>query len=253
MGILLKTFYRLPYPARCVAATVQGYRLRHRRYGPETETLVQEAHERESWSPAQWQAWTEERLAYVLHRAATRVPYYRDHWAERRRRGDRASWERLENWPLLEKEEVRRAPERFLSDDIPAGQLLREMTSGTTGTPLVISRTIETTRTLYALSLARTRLWHGLSLRARWGMVGTRPVAPVWSRRPPFWVWNAALGQLYMSCHQLARDLVQQYLDAIARYRVVYLYGLTSSLVALAQEILALGRRDVRMHVVSTN
>ncbi len=253
MGILLKTFYRLPYPARCVAATVQGYRLRHRRYGPETETLVQEAHERESWSPAQWQAWTEERLAYVLHRAATRVPYYRDHWAERRRRGDRASWELLENWPLLEKEEVRRAPERFLSDDIPAGQLLREMTSGTTGTPLVISRTIETTRTLYALSLARTRLWHGLSLRDRWGMVGTRPVAPVWSRRPPFWVWNAALGQLYMSCHHLAPDLVQQYLDAIARYRVVYLYGLTSSLVALAQEILALGRRDVRMHVVITN
>src|SRR5690606_19132240 len=180
-------------------------------------------------------------------------PYYRDHWAERRRRGDRASWELLENWPLLEKEEVRRAPERFLSDDIPAGQLLREMTSGTTGTPLVISRTIETTRTLYALSLARTRLWHGLSLRDRWGMGGTRPVAPVWSRRPPFWVWNAALGQLYMSCHHLAPDLVQQYLDAIARYRVVYLYGLTSSLVALAQEILALGRRDVRMHVVITN
>src|SRR5690606_25995853 len=44
MGILLRTFYRLPYPARCIAATVQGYRLRHRRYGPETEALVQEAH-----------------------------------------------------------------------------------------------------------------------------------------------------------------------------------------------------------------
>src|SRR5690606_20279257 len=213
----------------------------------------QEAHERESWSPAEWQAWTEERLAYVLHRAATRVPYYRDHWAERRRRGDRASWERLENWPVLEKEEVRRAPERFLADDIPAGQVFREMTSGTTGTPLVVMRSIETTRALYALSLARTRLWHGLSLRDRWGMLGARPVAPPRSRRPPFWVWNAALRQLYMSGSHRAPDLVRHYLDALARYGVVYLYGVTSSLLVLAQEVLALGRRDLRMHVVITN
>lgn len=253
MGILLKTFFRLPYPARCIAATAQGYKLRHQRYGPETEALVREAHERESWSPAQWKAWTEERLAYVLHRAATRVPYYREHWAERRRRGDRASCEHLENWPILEKEEVRRAPERFLADDIPAGQRFSEATSGTTGTPLVLWRNIETTRALYALSLARTRLWHGLSLRDRWGMIGGKHVAPLRSRRPPFWVWNAAQRQLYMSCYHLAPDLVRHYLDALARYRVVYLYGATSSLLALANEVLALGRRDLRMHVAIAN
>src|SRR5690606_31032064 len=47
--------------------------------------------------------------------------------------------------------------------------------------------------------------------------------------------------------------LVRHYLDALARYGVVYLYGVTSSLLVLAQEVLALGRRDLRMHVVITN
>ena len=49
----------------------------------------------------------------MLHRAATRVPYYRDYWTERRRGGDTASWEVLENWPILNKEILRqnaRAP-----------------------------------------------------------------------------------------------------------------------------------------------
>ncbi len=39
-------------------------------------------------------------------------------------------------------------------------------------------------------------------------------VAPVKSRRPPFWVWNQGLNQLYMSAFHLAPDLVPAYLGA---------------------------------------
>ena len=100
---LVKLYDHLPTPMRSLAASLRGLYLRSWRYGPETERLVEEALGRESWSLKQWRAWQEERLAYVLHRAATRVPYYREQWAARRRRGDRASWEYLENWPILEK------------------------------------------------------------------------------------------------------------------------------------------------------
>ena len=101
---LLKAYHGLPAPLRSVAASLRGLYLSYWRYGSETERLVEEALDRESWTPGQWKAWHEERLAHVLHRAATRVPYYREQWAARRRRGDRASWEYLENWPILEKE-----------------------------------------------------------------------------------------------------------------------------------------------------
>jgi len=77
---------------RSVAASLRGLYLRSWRYGPESERLVAEALEREHWSAERFKAWQEERLASVLHRAATCVPYYREQWAARRRQGDRASW-----------------------------------------------------------------------------------------------------------------------------------------------------------------
>src|SRR5205823_4377881 len=43
------------------------------------------------------------------------------------------------------------------------------------------------------------------------------------------------------------------YLDALARYRVAYLEGYTSSLYALAQEALHLGRRDLQVAVAIPN
>jgi len=68
---VLKFYHRLPYPLRVLAASGRGYYLRWWRYGRETERLVEEALERETWSPKRWKAWQEERLAYVLHRAVS--------------------------------------------------------------------------------------------------------------------------------------------------------------------------------------
>src|SRR5206468_3877281 len=80
----------------------------------------------------QWDAWRQERLGYVLHRAATRVPYYRAQWAARRRQGDHASWEVLENWPILDNDRVREDPAAFIADDRNPRWMFNEHTSGTT-------------------------------------------------------------------------------------------------------------------------
>ena len=126
----LKLYYNLPVSLRSVAASIRGFYLRSWRYGPETERLAEEAISRESWSPDRWRAWHEVRLAYVLHRAATQVPYYREQWAERRRRGDQASWEYLENWPILEKDTIRENARAFVADDCDLGKMFHEQTSG---------------------------------------------------------------------------------------------------------------------------
>lgn len=249
----MKVVHYLPPPLRSLAASWQGRRLRRWRYGPETERLVEEALEREHWSAERWRAWRQQRLAYVLHRAATRVPYYRQLWEERRRRGDRSSWELLENWPILEKEEVRRRPEAFVAEDCNIRRMYEEHTSGTTGTPLRLWWSRETVRAWYALFEARWRRWYGVSRHDRWAILGGRLIAPVTQRRPPFWVWNAAMKQLYMSVYHLAPDLIPYYLEALERYRVRYLYGYSSSLNALAQEALRRGWRMNGLKVAITN
>ena len=250
---LLRLYHRSPAPLRSAAASLRGYQLRAWRYGPETERLVEEALGRERWSAERWMSWQEERLAHVLRRAATEVPFYRGRWAERWRRGEEASWMNLEDWPLLEKESVRENPRAFVAEGCDVRRMFYDHTSGTTGKSLDLWLTRPTVRAWYALCEARLRRWYGVSRRDRWAILGGQLVVPVEKRRPPFWVWNAALRQLYMSSYHLAPDLVAHYLEALRRYRVRYLLGYTSSLYALAQGALRLGRDDLKMTVVVTN
>ena len=128
----LSIYHHLPSGLRSLAVCLRGYYLRSWRYGSETEQLVQEALERDTWSGSRWKAWQEQRLAFVLHRAATKVPYYREQWNARRRRGDRSSCEYLDNWPVLEKESVRKHPAAFVAEDCNSERMYRERTSGTT-------------------------------------------------------------------------------------------------------------------------
>jgi phenylacetate-CoA ligase len=251
--LLLRGYHRLPGAPRSLAASMWGLYLRAWRYGPETEQLVADALEREHWSGERWGAFREERMAAVLHKAATEVPFYRDQWARRRHDGDRSSWERLENWPILEKASVRADSRAFVADSCNVRRMFREHTSGTSGTPLVLYWSRQTVRTWYAMAEARWRRWYGVTRNDRWAILGGQLVTPAAQRRPPFWVWNAAFKQLYLSSYHLAPDLIGFYLDALKRFEITYVLGYSSSLHALAQGALRLNRRDVRLRVAVSN
>lgn len=253
MASLLPIYHRLPPAVRHMVASLKGYQLRRWRYGPETARLVEEALEREYWSAAQWETWRAERLARVLHRAATRVPYYRNQWAERRRRGDRSSWEELGNWPVLTKEELRRDPTAFVADDCDRSRMFAVQTSGTTGTPLQVWQSRATLRAYYALFEARWRRWNGVSRHDRWAILGGQLVAPAAQRRPPFWVRNWGLRQLYLSSYHLGPELIPYYVEAIRDFAPKYIWGYSSSLDTLARECLRRGYEDLRFSVVLTN
>lgn len=254
MNQVLRHLYDLlPGCMRSVPASLCGYYLRRWRYGVDTKRLVEESLQRDYWTHEKWTAWQAEQLARILHWAATRVPYYRAQWEARRRRGDTASPDQLENWSLLEKEPLRQDARDFLADNCNPRKMFLEHTSGTTGTPLGLWHSREMLRAWYALSEARTRRWYGVSMNDRWAVVGGQMVTPYRQKRPPFWVWNAAFKQLYLSSYHLAPHLMSHYLDALCRYRIVYLSGYPSSLHALAQEVLSTGRRDLQMRVVVTN
>jgi phenylacetate-CoA ligase len=131
--------------------------------------------------------------------------------------------------------------------------MFAEHTSGTTAKPITLWRSRKVQTEWYALLEARTRHWYGITRDDRWGILGGQRIVPVAHREPPFWLWNAALKQLYMSSYHLAPDLIPYYLDAISKHRVKYLLGYTSALYSLATQIIELGRTDLAMKVVLTN
>lgn len=237
----LALYHRMPYPLRSAAASWRGRYLSRWRYGPNAEELVEAALQRDEWSEAQWAAWQAEQLGFVLHRAATQVPYYRDQWAARRRAGDMSAWDELSNWPILSKEALRRTPRAFVADDCNTEAMFYEHTSGTTGTPLHIWLARETVQQWFAIYEARARRWYGVSRHDRWAILGGQLVAPIATDRPPFWVWNRALNQLYLSAYHLSAANIPAYLAAMEVHAVTFLLGYPSAMYRLAQAALDQG------------
>ncbi|HEX2748757.1 MAG TPA: hypothetical protein VHM91_12205 [Verrucomicrobiales bacterium] len=226
---LMPLYRRLPAGLRSVVASLRGMQLRARRYGRETEALAAAALERDHWDSGQWHRWQQQQLTALLDRAATKVPFYRNLWANRQ--SDRAS---LRDWPVLSKQSVRADSRAFVADDADRSRLSLENTSGTSGTPIQLWQNREDVRAWYALMEARWRMWNGVSRTDPWAILGGQLITPVHQTKPPYWIWNYGLNQLYLSSYHISAETCAGYLEAIRRRRAVYLWGYASSLYSLA-------------------
>jgi phenylacetate-coenzyme A ligase PaaK-like adenylate-forming protein len=235
----LTLYHRLPGPLRQAAAGVHGRRLRAWRYGPETDDLVAAARAREAWDRDRWEEWAAARTGAALARART-VPGYTS-----------PGGDDLGSWPRLGKAALRADPKAFLVAD--HGDLYEEHTSGTTGTPVTVWWDRAAVRGWYALVEARARGWHGVSRQDRWAIVGGQLVVPGDRRRPPYWVWNTPLHQLYLSAWHLSPATAGDYAGALRRAKPTHLLGYPSALATLARLCLAGGHELPALTVVLTN
>ncbi|MEM8930559.1 MAG: AMP-binding protein, partial [Acidobacteriota bacterium] len=245
----LALYRRLPYPLKVLTASLRGWHLDRWRYGADLEHRVAEIHEREHWDSEAWERWRDTRLADLLRRAID-APAYARAWADRP--GDPT---RLADWPVLQKPALRADPTGYLVSGTDPRKLYPEHTSGSTGTPLRLWWGRDTVRGWYALVEARLRRWHGIDRRDRWAILGGQLVTDVRRTRPPFWVWNAGMRQLYLSAYHLSPSNARAQLDALHRHRVRYLLGYPSALHALASALLdqQLDGAGLGLRVVITN
>jgi len=250
---LIKIYHSLPPFARDWAASARGLQLRRWRYGPETQQLVEEALEREAWTAKQWADWQKVRLVEILHRAATRVPYYRNLWATRRRGGDTRLWEDLANWPVLSKPSVRANPEAFVADDCDTRRMFCDHTSGTSGTPLNIFLKKPTVHYWYALMEARVRLLNGVSRHSRWAILGGQQIIPPGTNTAPFWVHNWAGNQLYLSANHVSAQNALAFYKKLEGFKPTHLITYSSSAAALAREFTAQGLKCSTIRVAISN
>lgn len=250
MSSLLSLYHRLPSGLRSLAASVHGVRLSHLRYGSNTSALAAAAIERERWGSGQWKQWRNPLLRALLTSASENVPSYRDYW--RSVKGSKDVLD-LTQWPVLEKQQVREDPERFISDLVHRRKLKHTFTSGSTGSPMRVSWSPETAKKWYALVEARWRSWYGVTRFDRWAIIGGKQIIPPSLRKPPFWVFNWGMNQLYMSAYHLSRESVPAYLDALSKYKIKYVHTYTSGVYTLARFGLDMGMSPPPLSVIVTN
>ncbi len=227
-------FYQLPNFGRDIAVSAYGYLRNRWRYSKKSSSLIEEAALREEWNFSQWKVYQENVLEKLLDRAYHSIPYYRNYWSERRRKGDTSSYMELTNWPVIDKQIVRANTFGFLAEDCNPKKMYHEHTGGTSGSPLNVFWSKETTLQYYAIFERRIRNWQGITKDSRYGILGGQMLIPFNRTRPPFWVKNYSMNQLYMSSYHISSDSVAAYLEAMRKFGIEYLFGYASSLYSLA-------------------
>jgi len=228
---MLENIYNImPYFIKCIMATVKGGYLNSLRYDIKTESRIQKYIDRESWDKKKWDAWIVLRLQETLYNARNNIPYYKKYWDESREK----KYELLENWPILVKEDINKCPELFIDKNYNRFKLFNDHTSGTTGTPLDLYIDYDSVKEQYALFEARVKRKYNISITDPWAIIGSQRVTPIARKKPPFWVYNFASRQLYLSSLHIASWSGKDYLCALKKYQPKCLIGYTQSIYELA-------------------
>ncbi|MBI5289384.1 MAG: phenylacetate--CoA ligase family protein [Chloroflexi bacterium] len=237
------------------AATFSAWRLARRRYGAVYRRLVPLVEQRGGGSAERLEDHVRSALAELVRHAAAHVPHYRERF---NREGiDPASIraaEDLAQLPLLTKQDIQANPRAFLDERIPLRRFARLATSGTTGAPLQLYRTDEAAQTSFAFFEARCRRPAGMEFgRLPFIMMGGRLVAPATRTRPPFWAYNHAWKQLYLSSYHLSDRNLPHYVRELRRRPYHAILGYPSSLHALARFMIDAGETPLALRCAITS
>lgn len=236
MSTLERIYAALPVPAQHAAVSAWGFWWKRLRFGPGYAESLRDYLSRDRASASDFAAWQSARLREVLTLAADRVPYYRSAWSERERAAARRG--ELAAIPLLEKDPLRADPRAFVREDSHPKKELTFNTSGTTGTPLRSFWTVREFRRAIALREARSLRWAGVSYALPRATIASRLVEPDTESRGPFYRYNAAEHQVYLSAFHVRPDTAQQYADAMARHGVRWMTGFVATSATLARFLL---------------
>ena len=241
---------RLPYPLKNLVFSLYGFRLiRSRKRN--LEKYIDEFIAFDALSSAQQDEVRESEMQKMLLHARMHVPFYRKHW--NLNPGGDAS--RLENWPVITKQDIRGNEEAFIADGYRKDELIPISTSGTSGTPMKFFFDADSYARWYALYYYRLLIKNGIHLDDDvWANFGGRIICPASQSGPPFWIYNSPMRQLYLSSYHISDNNLPHYISILETKKVVYIVGYPSSIYALARYIVQYKvKHSIRLKAVFTN
>lgn len=143
--------------------------------------------------------------------------------------------ERLQQFPILEKEELQQWPEQLTAQDWNS-RYFRKTTGGSTGQPVTVFKNPEA----IAQEMAATWLaygWFGIGVGDPCVRFWGRPAGNL-KRRFRYLAADIATHRVTLSAFGYSTSDMQRYMRTIRRFRPVYLYGYVSAIEDLARHVL---------------
>jgi phenylacetate-CoA ligase len=242
-GLLDRIYSLLPVPLQNLAFSLWGLEVKRLRYGPYFTRALRFLKSSEWWPRTQMQAYQDTKLREVIADAYENVPYYRHIFRSHGIKPQHVQrQEDLKNLPILSKGEVRARSRDLMNRRLREGGLHVNRTSGTTGSPLEVYVTREAMQFQWAVAW-RHRARFGLHLGDRYLMFGARLPAPNPRARPPFWRYNHAANQVYLSTYHLTRKSMPVLIKWLNEEFFDFFAGYPSAMYVLATFLLEHGYR----------
>lgn len=238
---LMKIYKFFPIPLQNIAVTIQGFRIRKLRYGGNFNKYVNEFDKSQYFDQKTIKENQEQKLKYIVKIAYDNIPYYRKLFRKNHLKPSDIKYIKdLNKIPILEKETVKKFVDDFISEDIDRRNIVANMSSGTTGTPLTIYYTKDAIRYFFALNEARVKHWAGVKSGDKLAsfLHGADAFVPISQTKPPFWRWNKAYNQLLFSVFHMNENNLKYYIKKHNEFQPKIIQGYTSAIDIFAKYIL---------------
>jgi len=236
---LARTIYdHSPVFFQNLISSLYGWQKNRWRY-PRRQARRWEAFYRDTagWDPQRLVDYQLEQMRRTVRYAYHHVPFYRERFDAIPVAPDAVETvDDLAALPYLTKDDIRRAGTRLISDEYDPRKLTVSPTSGSTGMPLKLYNSRDSAIRNFAIRWASCR--PGLDRKdSRATFTGLEIVAPT-RAKPPFWRMNYAGRQRLYSVFHLSDRYLPYYLEDLAKFRPVWLYGYPSALYVLSRFML---------------
>ena len=187
--------------------------------------------EQERWPADRLLAMRRALLHRTLASAVGRIPFYRDIKVPASpREAERVP---RDSFPIVSKEDLLRSPEQFYPRHTGAAPRIAGRTSGTTGTPLTVYRSLGSVVWENAF-IRRHWRWSGYEGRMRRATLRGDMAVPPERTAPPFWSYNRYENQLIFSSRHLRDGCYPAIADKLAEFAPYLLQAYPSTAYDLA-------------------
>lgn len=233
-----------------------GYYWKHRRFGGVFKEQLLQFKKREEFDLEQWRDYRTIQLRKLLVHSFETVPLYNEKYKNAGFSSDKLKkfeLDDLNSLPFLEKEELRKYGQSKLMSVNKDKKGAFYSSSGSTGTPTNIYYSLTFHQTWSAAFEARIRNWAGIDRFTPRGMIGGRRIIPEAKSNGPFYRYNAAEKQTYLSAYHISEKNAENYIEGIKKHNVEYMTGYAMSNYLLAQMVNELGLKTPQLKAVITS
>jgi phenylacetate-CoA ligase len=189
------------------------------------------AHER--WPQERLDVTTDRLLTDTLRAAISRIPRYRNVGANFAARDARRVLR--ERFPITDRRDlIQRPAEHYPHGSGPRPWTIVGRTSGTSGTPLQVFRSLESVLWENAI-VERHFRWSGYSPGMRRAYLRGDLIVPIDRRAPPFWFLNRYNNQMIISSRHLREGCVDDIIEILANFAPFILEAYPSTAYELAR------------------